>query len=173
MPRLSTTARERNEAAIRDAMNRLLAGQVPPGGGCDLKTLAAEAGVTRTGFYPKNNRPGPYQHLADEFHRRLRQLQAEGTTPDPRTAQIARLKTDNATLQTRLAVALAEIDDLTAFKNLALSRLAAQHEEITRLRPQVSLCSPPDNVRRLVPARERVGQRSHPSPIATPEGNSR
>lgn len=171
MPRLSTTARERNETAIRDAMNRLLAGQVPPGGGCDLKTLAAEAGVTRTGFYPKNSRPGPYQHLADEFHRRLRELQAEGSTPDPRAAQIARLKTDNSSLQSRLTAALAEIGELTAFKNLALSRLAAQHDEITRLRPHASPPGMPDNVRRLVPARDRAGQRRHPSPTITPEGN--
>ncbi|MGC5412030.1 hypothetical protein ACPXCX_51550, partial [Streptomyces sp. DT225] len=45
---------------------------LPPGGKTDLKTLAAVAGVTRTGFYPKKNRdgtprPGAYQHLAKEF----------------------------------------------------------------------------------------------------------
>ena len=32
---------------------------LPPGGTRDLTTLAAEAGVTRTGFYPKKNRDAP------------------------------------------------------------------------------------------------------------------
>ncbi|MFD3658868.1 hypothetical protein [Streptomyces sp. NPDC058620] len=72
MGRISDTDRTRNEAAIRAAMDRLLRGELPPGGRCDLKTLAAEAGVTRTGFYPKKDRngsvrEGPYQHLSDEF----------------------------------------------------------------------------------------------------------
>ncbi|WP_433920745.1 hypothetical protein [Streptomyces canus] len=72
MGRLSDTARAHNEEAIRAAMDRLLRGEVPPGGRCDLKTLAAEAGVSRTGFYSKKDRDGtvrdgPYQHLAQEF----------------------------------------------------------------------------------------------------------
>ncbi|WP_225812181.1 hypothetical protein [Streptomyces spinosus] len=49
----------RKEEAIRAAMDRLLRGELPPGGRCNLKTLAAEAGVTRTGFYPKK---GPRRH---------------------------------------------------------------------------------------------------------------
>jgi AcrR family transcriptional regulator len=48
---ISSAERRRNEEAIRAAMDRLLRGDLPPGGGCDLKTLAAEAGVTRTAFY--------------------------------------------------------------------------------------------------------------------------
>ena len=61
----------------------------PPGGKCDLKALAAAAGVSRTAFYPKKNRdgttrPGPYQHLAEEFDRRLRALQETGQIVDPR-----------------------------------------------------------------------------------------
>lgn len=45
---------------------------LPARGGCDLKTLAREAGVARTGFYARtdpqgNQRPGPYQHLAESF----------------------------------------------------------------------------------------------------------
>ncbi|MFB8777954.1 hypothetical protein [Streptomyces broussonetiae] len=79
MARISDETRTRNEQAIRAAMDRMLRGELPPGGKCDLKTLAAEAGVTRTGFYPKKNRdgterPGPYQHLGEEFERRLRAL---------------------------------------------------------------------------------------------------
>lgn len=58
MPRISTETRTRNEEAIRAAMDRLLRGELPPGGRCDIKTLAAEAGVPRTGFYAKRNRDG-------------------------------------------------------------------------------------------------------------------
>lgn len=166
MPRLSTTARERNEAAIRDAIARLLGGDIPPGGGCDLKTLAAEAGVTRTGFYPKNGRPGPYQHLADDFHNRLKALHDNGTNPDPRDTQITRLKTDNTTLRSRLETALTEIAELTTFKTLAVSRLAAQHDEITHLRR--SAAPAPDNVRHLAAARDRHTRQAQPPP--PPEG---
>jgi len=92
MPRISDADRARNEEAIRAAIDRLLRGELPPGGKCDLKTLPAEAGVPRTGFYPKKNRdgtsrPGPYQHLAEEFERRLQTLQEAGQIVDPRAAQ--------------------------------------------------------------------------------------
>ncbi|MFI9082282.1 hypothetical protein ACIGW8_38740 [Streptomyces sioyaensis] len=77
-------------------MDRLLRGEVPLGGKCDLKTLAAEAGGTRTGFYPKKSRDGTarhgtYQHLAEEFERRVKELQDAGQIVNPRAAQIERL----------------------------------------------------------------------------------
>jgi hypothetical protein len=120
-------------------MDRLFRGELPPGGRCDLKTLAAEAGVTRTGFYPKKDRDGsvregPYQHLGDEFVRRLAALREAGVVPDPRDAQIERLKAQNVELKDRVADRDKTIEELTEFKKLALSRLAAQHEEITHLR---------------------------------------
>ncbi|WP_411121821.1 hypothetical protein [Streptomyces sp. x-19] len=48
--------------------------------------------MTRTAFYPKKNRdgttrPGPYQHLAEEFERRLRTLREAREVVDPRIAQ--------------------------------------------------------------------------------------
>ncbi|MEU0107605.1 hypothetical protein ABZ313_19860 [Streptomyces sp. NPDC006251] len=143
MGRITDTERARNEAAIRSAMDRLLRGELPAGGRCDLKTLAAEAGVTRTGFYPKRDRDGtvrdgPYQHLGEEFVRRLRALQEAGTVPDPRDAQIQRLKAQNAELKTRLDARDKAIEDLSAFKRLALSRIAAQHDEIMHLRTSQS-----------------------------------
>ncbi|MBT2480775.1 hypothetical protein [Streptomyces sp. ISL-94] len=139
MARISDETRTRNEQAIRAAMDRLLRGDLPSGGKTDLKTLAAEAGVTRTGFYPKKNRdgttrPGPYQHLAEEFERRLNALQDAGEIVDPRDGQIARLKADNADLRERLSRREARIAELTEFQTLSLSRLAAQHDEIRRLR---------------------------------------
>lgn len=143
MGRISEETRSRKEEAIRAAADRLLSGELPPGGKCDLSTLATEAGVTRTAFYPKKNRdgtlrPGPYQHLAEEFERRLKLLQDAGAITDPRAAQIQRLKDKNTQLEDRLLQQSAEIDELKAFKQLALSRIAAQHLEIERLRAEKS-----------------------------------
>ena len=139
MARLTEHDKAVNEQAIRAAMDRLLRGELPPGRKCDLKTLAAAAGVARTGFYPKRNRdgserPGPYQHLAREFERRLRELQEAGDAPDPRAAQVERLKAEVAELKARVAKRDAALAALTEFKILAVSRLAAQHDEILRLR---------------------------------------
>lgn len=143
MGRISEDTRTRNEKAIRAAMDRLLRGDLPPGGKCDLRTLANEAGVPRTAFYPKKNRdgtarPGPYQHLAREFERRLAALRDAGAVPDPRVAQIERLKEVNATLKTRLEQRDAELETLKDFKQRALSRIAAQHLEIEHLRAQLA-----------------------------------
>ncbi|MFF3400347.1 hypothetical protein ACFYW6_17675 [Streptomyces sp. NPDC002659] len=143
MPRISDADRARNEEAVRAAMDRLLRGELPPGGKCDLKTLAAEAGVTRTGFYPKKNldgttRPGPYQHLGEEFERRLRAQRDAGEAPDPRTAQIERLKAENAELKKRITARDESIAELKAFRTQAVSQLAAQHQAIERLREQAA-----------------------------------
>jgi hypothetical protein len=148
---LTDEQRRRNEASIRAAMDRLLRGELPPQGRCDIKTLAREAGVARTGFYPRPDptgqpKPGPYQHLAEEFHRRLRALHDAGTIPDPHEDQITRLKAENTTLRDRVSARDREIAELTAFNNRALSQLAAQHDEITRLRQQMQT---PGNVRKL------------------------
>jgi hypothetical protein len=155
MGRISDSDRARNEDSIRAAMDRLLRGELPPGGKCDLKTLAVESGVTRTGFYPKKNRDGttrlgPYQHLAEEFERRLAALQQAGEIVDPRAAQIERLKTQVAELKDRVAKRDEALAELTAFKTLAVSRIAAQHAEIERLREQAAALG---NVRRLPAAR--------------------
>lgn len=156
MARISTETRARNEQAVRAAMDRLLKGDLPHGGSCDIKTLAAEAGVTRTAFYPKKNRngttrPGPYQHLAEEFERRLHTLQQAGEVLDPRIAQIERLKTKVTELKERLAQRDETVAELTTFKEVAVSRLAAQHDEIVHLREQAAALG---NVRSL-PATRR------------------
>jgi hypothetical protein len=49
--RISAAQRTENENPIRAAMDRLLRGEIPPGGRCDIKTLASEAAVDRTAFY--------------------------------------------------------------------------------------------------------------------------
>ncbi|WP_329370969.1 hypothetical protein [Streptomyces sp. NBC_01483] len=144
--RISAAQRAENENRIRAAMDRLLRGEIPPGGKCDVKTLAAEAGVDRTAFYGTR----PYARLRTEFERRLQTLQDAGEIPDPREAQIARLKAENAKLKERLATSEQTIDELTDFRGQALARLAAQHEEIVHLRQNTADAS---RVTRLPAAR--------------------
>lgn len=71
--------------------------------------------------------------------------------PDPRLAQIERLKAEVATLRERLSRKNAELDVLKDFQATALSRLAAQHDEITALRKE--LRSTPHATVRTLPSR--------------------
>jgi len=135
--RLSRQQLADNEAKIRTAMARLLDGDIPPGGKCDIKTLARQAGVDRTAFYGSR----PYAHLRTEFEQRLGQLRDAGEQPDPRDAQIARLKDEIARLKERLAQSDTTISELSGFRGQALARLAAQHHEITRLRQEAHLAA--------------------------------
>ncbi|UMP06756.1 hypothetical protein [Amycolatopsis sp. EV170708-02-1] len=75
--RITAAQRTANENRVRAAMDRLLRGEIPPGGHCDIKTLAAEADVDRTAFY--GNRP--YAHLRAEFERRLRPSRRPASNP--------------------------------------------------------------------------------------------
>ena len=148
--RISAEQRHHNETRIRTAMDRLLRGQIPPGGKCDIKTLAREAGVDRTAFYGTR----PYAHLREEFEQHLRALHATGDHADPRDAQIARLKDELDTVEQRLARRDQTIAELTETNAEALSRLAAQHDEIARLRRQADDTSP---VRRLPTRSSTIG----------------
>jgi len=125
---ISPIQRRQTEDSIRAAMDRLLRGQIPSGGGCDITTLAREAGISRAALYRS------YGHLKAEFARRLAQMQADGNLPDPRAAQIVRLKDENAHLRRRLLECEQQIAELTKFRITAISRLAAQHDEIIQLR---------------------------------------
>ncbi|MGW0962299.1 hypothetical protein ACWD4K_25550 [Streptomyces gelaticus] len=128
--RISAAQRAENENRVRAAMDRLLRGEIPPGGKCDVKTLAREADVDRTAFYGTR----PYSHLRLEFERRVQALQDAGEIPDRREAQIIRLKAENSRLKERLDQSEQRNDELSDFRTQALARLAAQHEEIIRLR---------------------------------------
>jgi hypothetical protein len=128
--RITADQRAANEDRIRGAIDRLLRGDIPPGGRCDVKTLAREAGVDRTAFYGSR----PYAHLRAEFERRLQALQQFGERPDPRDAQIARLKDEITALKERLAQSASTISELADFRAQALARLTAQHDEVTKLR---------------------------------------
>lgn len=103
---------------------------MPPGGKCDIKTLANEAAVDRTAFYGTR----PYARLRVEFERRLQALQDADEIPDPREAQIVRLKAENNRLKERLDQSEQRNDELTDFRTQALARLAAQYDEIVHLR---------------------------------------
>ena len=139
---------------------------MPPWTGCYAATSRPTAAATsrrspgrpvaRTGFYPRtdrqgNQRPGPYQHLAEEFQRRLDNLRATEAVPDPREGQIARLKDENTKLRERIQECDARIEELTQFKDRALSQLAAQHQEILRLR---RAADSPDNIHNLPTAKK-------------------
>lgn len=137
--RISAAQRTETENRIRAAMDRLLRGEIPADGNCDIKTLAREAGVDRTALYGQR----PYAHLREEFEQRLERLRQAGETPDPHATHINRLKNEVAELKARQTRADRLIEELTDLRSQALSRLAAQHEEIVRLR---SAQSTPDNV---------------------------
>lgn len=126
--RLTEQARQHTEDRIRAAADRLLRGEIPPGRHCDVKTLAFEAGVSRAALY------NTYRHLKDDFERRRENLRMAGEIADPRDEQIVRLKRRNAKLQERVDKQHAVITELEDFRVLAVSRLAAQHDEIIRLR---------------------------------------
>jgi DNA-binding MurR/RpiR family transcriptional regulator len=139
--RISAEQRRLTEQRIRAAADALLRGELPPDGKCDISTLAHHAGISRATLYRT------YPHLKQEFEQRLAALLASGSTPDPRDSQITRLKATNDGLKQKLASRDAALRDLKRFKALAISRLAAQHEEITRLRQ----ANPPNsgNIRSL------------------------
>lgn len=126
--RISEQQRQQIEERIRAATDRLLRGELPPGGKCDVKTLAAEAGIARASIYTT------YVHLKEEFERRREGLRASGEDTDPRETQILRLKERVSALQARITKQDRVITEHAEFRTLAVSRLASQHEEITRLR---------------------------------------
>lgn len=143
---MRTTAEQRRQAEqrIRAAADALLRGDIPPDGKCDIVTLARQSGVSRAALYRT------YPHLKAEFELRLAAMRSSGTTPDPRDAQITRLKNDNDELRQKLASRDTALRDLEQFKALAISRLAAQHDEIARLRRQAATATA-GNVRSLTP----------------------
>ncbi|MET9805599.1 hypothetical protein [Streptomyces halstedii] len=130
------------ETRIRSAMQQLLVGSVPDGLKCDVKSLCTLAGVPRATLYRT------YPHLKAEFDRQRTASQQAGRQPDPRLAQIERLKAEVASLRERLSRKNAELDALKEFQTRALSRLAAQHDETAVLRRRLE--APPGKPIRLM-----------------------
>ncbi|CAM5406452.1 hypothetical protein [Streptomyces aurantiogriseus] len=133
---LTAEQRDQAERRVRAAIDRLLAGQIPPGGACDVKTLAREAGISRAALYRT------WGHLKDEFEQRRSTARAAGQQPDPREAQILRLRAHNQRLTSKLARTHTELAQLKERHQLALSALAAQDDELQRLRRQLTTISP-------------------------------
>ncbi|MFI7020806.1 hypothetical protein [Streptomyces sp. NPDC050164] len=78
--------------------------------------------------------PAPTRTSAPNSSAAYRPCSRRETSPTPGEAQITRLKAENAKLKDQLAKSEQTIDELTDFRTQALARLAAQHEEIVRLR---------------------------------------
>ena len=72
----------------------------------------------------------------------------------PSEGQISRFKNENAK-QSPPGAANSEIGDLTDLRTTALARLAAQHEEITRLR-NLTRTNPRSNIARLPGPKEKI-----------------
>ncbi|MBT2403672.1 MULTISPECIES: hypothetical protein [unclassified Streptomyces] len=116
------------ESRLTAAMDQLMAGDIPEGLRCDIKSLSILAAVPRATLYRT------YPHVKEEFESRLDRAREATGEPDPRLAQIARLKAEVVSLKGRLSEMKQEAAEATAFRTLALSRLAEQHDEIQRLR---------------------------------------
>ena len=101
------------------------------------------AGISRAALYRT------YPRLKDDFEQRLAQARAAGQVADPRDAQVTRLKDEIQVLRQRLADRDTAIAELIEFKTRALSRLAAQHDELQRLRSHAAC---PGNLR-VLPSR--------------------
>jgi AcrR family transcriptional regulator len=129
---LSHQQRDQIERRIRAAIDRLLAGQIPPGGACDVKTLAREAGISRASLYRT------WGHLKDEFEKRRAAAWAVGQQPDPREARITRLRDLNQQLTSKLARSHTELRQLKERHRLLLSVLVAKDDELQRLRRELS-----------------------------------
>ncbi|MET9689118.1 hypothetical protein ABZY81_11655 [Streptomyces sp. NPDC006514] len=116
------------ESRLKAAMDQLLAGDIPEGLQCDIKSLSILAAVPRATLYRT------HPHIKEEFENRLGAAREATGEPDPRLAQIDRLKAEVSSLKGRLSRMKEEASEASEFKTLALSRLAEQHDEIQRLR---------------------------------------
>ena len=141
--RITAAQRIQNENRIRAAMDRLLRGEIPPGGNCDIKTLASKLESTA----PPSTAPAPTPIYAPNSRPTPPAAAARRESPDPKTAQIERLEADIEKLKIILVQANSTIQELTDFRIQALARIAAQHDEILRLRAANRLSASPASQR--------------------------
>ncbi|WP_193096853.1 hypothetical protein [Brevibacterium sp. FME17] len=120
--------RSQVENRIRAAIQTLLADEIPIGMNRDITSLCDLAGVPRATMYRT------YPHLKAIFEEQ--RLHLQDATPATNTGADTRQKVrpENDRLQLKLAAMTNKVHELEYFKSTALSRLAAQHEEILRLR---------------------------------------
>ncbi|WP_205328664.1 hypothetical protein [Glycomyces sp. YM15] len=125
---MSSDRQAQAERRLREAMAQLLGGDVPEGMKCDVTSLCTLSGVPRSTFYRT------FPHVRADFEEQLERHHASGSQPDPRVAQVERLKQEVVGLRRRLSQKKSEVIELQAFRANALSQIAAQHEEILALR---------------------------------------
>lgn len=148
------TTTERNQRRLRDAAERLLAGQARTSDGkLTLKSLAAEAGLPRQYLYRD-----AYKAIAHEFDEGARRILAQSGTPDERVAEIERLKKERATAQDK------------ASKHRRMARLA--REEVRLAASQIAYLTAQNNaLREQLDAHAAITSiDSTPSPRASRKG---
>lgn len=133
---MTSERQAQTEERIRAAIDQLLAGTIPDGLKCDVKSLCVLAQVPRATLYRA------YPHLKAKFEDRLGKARDASHQPDPRVARIESLKAEVTALRERLSNADAEITALKAFKSLALSQLSAQYDQIIAMREEHRATSP-------------------------------
>lgn len=116
------------EERIRAAIKTLLGGEVPPGMNRDITSLCALSVVPRATMYRT------YPHLKAEFEEQRSRLYETASSPVHKAERHQELQSEKDRLQRKLAEMTSKVHELEDFKSTALSRLAAQHEEILRLR---------------------------------------
>ncbi|MBP2216523.1 hypothetical protein [Arthrobacter sp. CAN_C5] len=116
------------ENRIRAAIRQLLEGEVPLGMKRDITSLCSIANVSRATMYRT------YPHLKAEFEQQRFLRDQAGPSPGSTPEQEQKLQTERDRLQFRLAEMASKVRELENFKEQALSRLAAQNEELLRLR---------------------------------------
>ncbi|WP_395296775.1 hypothetical protein ACF9IK_27485 [Kitasatospora hibisci] len=120
------------EKALREAMDRLLAGDVPDGLKCDVKSLALLSGVPRPTLYRT------YPHVKEEFEQRLARTRETTGEPDPREARIERLKAEQIRLKTQNSSLRQQVAEHAEFKTAALSQIAALYDALQQHRADAS-----------------------------------
>ena len=104
----------------------------------DAFAISAQIAWCTIRYVPRATLYRSYPHLKAEFERARSDAQTAGLQPDPRLAQIERLKTEIIDLHNRLNRGNAEVAELREFRAAALSRLSAQHDEVISLRRELA-----------------------------------
>ncbi|MGX7671303.1 hypothetical protein [Plantactinospora sp. DSM 117369] len=124
---------------------------------------------------PPSTAPGPTP-ISAEFERRLRTLQQAGDQPDPRDAQITRLKTEITGLKNRVVESTSTINELTEFQTQAprATRRSTRRDHPSAGRRHLRQPSQPTSAtgsdHRLMELTERPGRQRSGVGVRTREG---
>lgn len=121
--------REGNRVRIRAAIEELLSLEDASVESCTVKALANAAGITRSALYNEH-----YAPLRNEFLERA----AKKFTPSYPPQKSAHLAAKVSALQAKLRERESLEEEYKAFRALAISRLAAQHEILRQCRAELN-----------------------------------